>query len=78
MNRGGLKNLGKWKAECMSPDVVCPHKDRCVSHPTFCESCKNNTGKRNYYQPEQNYPMWPSTTSPVPFFEWPLKTWVIY
>jgi len=52
-------------------DVVCSYKDKCTSHPSRCDSCRNNTGKRDYYEPEpQPY---------IPDYPWyPYPWWVPY
>ena len=33
-------------------DVVCTYKDQCTEYSKSCQSCKRNTGKRNYYLPD--------------------------
>lgn len=54
-------------------EVVCQYKDKCISFPNWCSSCKNNTAKKNYYVPDYQpdipyypppcYPIWVVTTS---------------
>ena len=39
-------------------EVVCQYKEKCTSHPQWCYSCKNNTGKKNYYQPDYHPFVW--------------------
>lgn len=46
-------------------DVICPHKERCTDYPNLCGTCRNNKGRRSYYEqgviaepkPEP-YPWW--------------------
>ena len=57
-------------------DTVCPHKDKCTSHPHNCGSCSRNTGKRDYYKPRRRdwytpyYPWYPDTTPYVQPYPW--------
>lgn len=38
-------------------DVECPYKTKCTSYPNWCQTCVNNTGKKNYYKAENpHYP----------------------
>lgn len=56
-------------------EVVCIYKDKCTSHPQWCGTCTNNTGKRNYYKPD-SVPWYP-----IPWYPWypyyPTITWHI-
>ena len=47
--------------------VVCPYKDKCVSYPTRCNTCKHNSAKRDYYEPE-----------PCPYYPYPYNPWYPY
>lgn len=41
--------------------VVCPFMDKCTAYPYSCSSCKHNTGKKSYYEPDYQpywYPWW--------------------
>ena len=49
-------------------DIVCKYKDKCTRHPSWCESCVNNEGKRDYYYPK-----------PIPENPWyPWSPWYPY
>ena len=50
-----IKHFGKRDVNIMSENIICKFKDKCSSYPNFCSSCSNNTGKKNYYIPEQPY-----------------------
>jgi len=49
--------------------VECKYKNRCTSYSEKCESCANNFGKRDYYQP-MPYPWWPA----YPIYPWYQQT----
>ena len=46
-------------------EVECNYKGKCTSYPQKCGSCKHNTGKRDYYEPDfgpywrRYYPWYP-------------------
>jgi len=42
--------------------VICPYLDKCSNKDNMlfsCNTCRHNTGKRNYYEPD---------TNPIPYF----------
>ena len=48
-------------------EVDCPYKKKCTSHPSLCNSCRNNSGRRSYYIPDYKprpypYEWWQTTT----------------
>jgi len=49
-------------------EVNCPYKNKCSSYPTFCGSCRHNTSKRDYYEPD-----YPDYWRPV--YPWPWPYW---
>jgi len=51
-------------------DVVCEYKDKCTSHPQWCQTCRNNKGKRNYYIPEPYPAPW------QPWYPWYQPIWI--
>ena len=55
-------------------DVVCPYKNKCISYPTRCASCRHNSGKRDYYEPEP-YPYYPYPYNPWYPYTWPYTWW---
>lgn len=40
-------------------DVICKYKSKCLSEGHKCSSCLNNTGIKDYYEPQPN-PWYPS------------------
>jgi len=38
------------KAEIPPDGVVCPYKHKCTSYPYRCGTCRNNRGRRDYYE----------------------------
>ena len=62
------KKNARWKRK-MCNEVECEYKDRCTSHPSWCNSCARNKAKRNFYVPIP-YPI-----NPYPWpYTWP---WII-
>lgn len=50
--------------------VNCPFKDKCTSANSYkCNSCRNNKGKRDYYDPDPYRPCtpYPDTWKPEPY-----------
>jgi len=52
--------------------IECPYKDKCTGYSAKCNSCKNNTGKRDYYipawepyTPQPYYPLFPGPGDPL-------------
>ena len=35
--------------------VDCPYKDKCVSYPHKCNTCKHNKEREDFYEPIDNY-----------------------
>ena len=44
-------------------EIECNYKGKCTSYPAKCGSCKHNTGKRDYFEPDwpwhRYYPWYP-------------------
>ena len=46
-------------------EIECNYKGKCISYPVKCGSCKHNSGKRDYYEPDfgpywrRYYPWYP-------------------
>ena len=51
----------------MNEDVKCPHKDGCTSYPNSCKYCKNNTGKKDYFEPTKKDHFKPIPWYPAPW-----------
>jgi len=62
------------------PKVVCPYKNKCVSYPNRCNTCKHNTAKRDYYEPEPSSPYDPYPWIPYPpYYPWyPYQPWITW
>lgn len=56
-------------------EVICPYKDNCTEYQKQCHSCRRNTGRRNYYEPDYApyYPVNPYPCYPV-WYHWEITT----
>jgi len=57
-------------------EAICPYKGKCTSEGTKCASCSRNTGRKDYYIPDNRdwytpyYPQYPYTT---PWWQYPYQ-----
>jgi len=45
--------------------VRCTHIQECTSHPSRCNTCRNNTGKKDYYKPNDFWEYEPYRHEPL-------------
>ena len=50
-------------------EVECNYKGKCISYPAKCGSCKHNTGKRDYFEPDY-WPHWRRWYPYYPYWEY--------
>ena len=55
----------------MNDEPDCQYKDKCTQKGYLCDTCKNNRGKKSYYESDSSYtpyipyPYYPYPTEPI-------------